>query len=62
MEYKKVMLEVKENVVVDDGSKCVCGECEIEEHTCPFSEEIHNDCESLCQCCAYCTQQCAWDI
>lgn len=60
MEYIKIV-DVKE-VVVDDGSHCVCGKCEIEEHTCPFGEEIHGDYESLCNCCAYCCQQCAWEI
>jgi hypothetical protein len=44
-------------------NKCTCeteyGEYE---HTCPFSEEINGDSESLCTCCEYCTHQCAQDI
>lgn len=32
-----------------------------EEHTCPFSEEIHDD-GRLCTCCDDCAHQCAMDI
>ena len=31
-------------------------------HPCPFKAEIHNDEESLCECCDNCTYQCAMDI
>lgn len=31
-------------------------------HTCPYAEDIHNDSESLCNCCDACTQECANDI
>ena len=41
---------------------CKCGDTSIEEHTCPFSEEIHGDSETLCNCCDECTYQCAMDI
>jgi hypothetical protein len=61
MKHIKVVVE-KDKEVIDDGSVCVCGKCEIKEHTCPFSEEIHDDFELLCTCCVYCSQQCAWDI
>ena len=43
-------------------SKCKCGDPSIEEHTCPFSEEIHGDSETMCNCCDECTYQCAMDI
>lgn len=33
-----------------------------EDHTCPYSEEIHNDHYSLCNCCDDCTRECAHDI
>lgn len=42
--------------------KCTCGEQEVAPHTCPYSEDIHNDSETLCQCCEECTYQCAMDI
>jgi hypothetical protein len=31
-------------------------------HTCPYSEDIHDDSESLCNCCGDCEYQCAMDI
>ena len=31
-------------------------------HTCPFAEEIHNDSQTLCNCCEFCMQSCADDI
>ena len=63
MKYIKVAIDnTEDKVIIDDGSKCVCGKCEIEEHTCPYGEEINNDYESMCKCCAYCSQQCAYDI
>ena len=61
MKVIKVEVENKE-VIVDDGSKCVCGSDGLEEHSCPFSEEIHGDYDSVCNCCSYCTHQCAMDI
>lgn len=45
----------------DKVDKCTCADGG-DEHTCPYAEEIHNDYESLCNCCDYCQQQCAWDI
>lgn len=39
-----------------------CGEYAEEPHTCPFSEEIHDDYESTCTCCRECAHQCAMDI
>ena len=34
----------------------------IEPHTCPFSVEIHDDYDTLCNCCEECEYQCAMDI
>lgn len=31
-------------------------------HVCPFAEDVHNDSETLCDCCDDCTNECAWDI
>ena len=63
MKYLKIELNnVNEKIIIDDGSICVCDKCKIEEHTCPFSEEIHNDCNSLCTCCTYCIEDCANNI
>jgi hypothetical protein len=42
---------------------CKCGKHPAEEpHTCPYADEINDDSETLCRCCAECTQECAWDI
>jgi hypothetical protein len=43
------------------NTKCTCGDYN-ESHTCPFAEDIHGDSESLCNCCDYCTHECAMDI
>lgn len=40
---------------------CTCETEDIEEHTCPYSEELYGD-EKLCNCCDSCTYQCAMDI
>lgn len=31
-------------------------------HSCPFSEEIHDNSTTLCNCCDDCTHECAMDI
>lgn len=45
--------------------KCTCESCKNapaeEPHTCPYAEE-HDDYETLCNCCGYCTGQCSDDI
>lgn len=33
-----------------------------EPHTCPYDEDINNDSETLCTCCADCAHACAMDI
>ena len=46
--------------------KCTSGrECTNqaqEPHTCPFASEIHNDNETLCECCTDCEHECAMDV
>lgn len=43
-----------------------CSKCEVNdaqlEHTCPYSEEINDDSDSLCDCCSDCEYQCCMDI
>jgi len=48
----------------EDIYGCTCNRDEefIDEHTCPFAEDINNDFETLCRCCDYCTYQCTMDI
>jgi hypothetical protein len=43
--------------------KCKCGknDCE-DEHPCPFLSDIHDDEETLCNCCGDCQHECAMDI
>lgn len=31
-------------------------------HICPFLDDIHNDSETLCNCCDHCTHECAMDV
>jgi len=33
-----------------------------EPHICPFKEDINDDSETLCTCCADCQHECAMDI
>lgn len=48
---------------IDNFKCCRCESSEgTEDHTCPYAEEINDDHESLCNCCADCTSQCADDI
>ena len=48
---------------IADGScpKCKVGTA-IEDHTCPYAEEINEDHESLCDCCEDCIRECAMNI
>ncbi len=46
-----------------EANGCKCGQNAGQApHTCPYSEDINDDHETLCTCCDYCTDQCAWDI
>lgn len=44
----------------------VCQRCHIQpgvdDHTCPYNEDINGDYESKCNCCADCTHECCMDI
>jgi hypothetical protein len=43
--------------------RCPQCECEgLEDHPCPFKDDIFNDSESLCNCCSHCRHECAMDI
>lgn len=40
-----------------------CGKNPAQEmHPCPFSEEVHGDSETLCDCCEECEGSCADDV
>lgn len=54
--------EVLDNIGKPPEIDCKCGRAGEEMHTCPYKSEINNDDETLCNCCAECAQQCAWDI
>ena len=48
--------------------KCTCDIEAIEDHPCPYKEDVLNECyldfkdKTLCNCCDYCTKQCSDDI
>jgi hypothetical protein len=44
------------------GKDCTCETEEIELHSCPYSEEIHDDYEENCKCCKACERECREDI
>jgi hypothetical protein len=44
------------------GSRGNCNNFAEEPHTCPYSEEINGDSETLCECCSNCEHECAMDI
>lgn len=48
-------------VSIDEEDGCKCGET-TEPHTCPLSEELCDDDETLCTCCSRCTYECYMDI
>ncbi len=56
----------KSLTMMDNHQEHKCCRCkenpECELHTCPYSVEIHDDSESMCNCCSKCTQDCADDI
>ena len=63
MRYNVIKIVAMESVkdTREEGEVCTC-DLGHEDHTCPYSEEINHDSESLCNCCSYCAQQCADDI
>lgn len=44
----------------------LCSSCKkrpaTDPHPCPFKEDIHNDGETLCDCCDECAHECSMDI
>ncbi len=41
---------------------CTCDQDIIEPHECPYAADVHNDTETECTCCSYCTEQCCQAI
>lgn len=39
-----------------------CNRTGLEPHTCPYTEEINEDYETMCNCCERCSHECAMDI
>ena len=49
--------------IEEEAMKCgSCGGPGLEPHTCPFAEEIRDDHETKCNCCAACSHECAMDV
>ena len=47
---------------IKDKDKCTCSN-DLEYHSCPYDEEINdNHDQENCNCCPYCTYECAMDI
>lgn len=52
-----------DNTFDNPEDKCNCSETKGEYHSCPYACEIDDDCsEDGCNCCDFCTQQCAENI
>jgi hypothetical protein len=51
---------------MQDEQLVLCERCQYgvaqSPHTCPFSEDIAGDSETLCTCCSECENQCCQDI
>jgi hypothetical protein len=60
-EFFKLAEQLPEVELIDlcDGFQCVSPG--VEEHTCPYKEEIHGD-DSLCNCCSSCMHNCAMEV
>lgn len=41
---------------------CTCDVTQGDFHTCPYDEDVNDNPESSCDCCAACTNECAMDI
>lgn len=62
--------ERRENPVIDPVEPFLSPRCEkcgknaatLDEHTCPFKSDIHDDNETMCNCCNDCCQECADEI
>ena len=44
------------------NSLCKCGNVGDNLHPCPFSSEIYDDNETLCNCCSACSDECSMDV
>lgn len=44
------------------NTNCKCGNPAEDLHTCPYSEDIYGDSETLCNCCDDCEHNCLMDI
>lgn len=48
---------------IDWGAKgCKCGSAGQAAHSCPYKSDTDDDRETLCNCCAACTEECAGDV
>ena len=47
---------------MDELENCTCHKEDINPHPCPYAMELHDDSETLCECCKHCTEDCAMDI
>ena len=60
------LLVIMDNRINELEKKEKCGSCEKKEksepHSCPFSEALDNDSETLCNCCDDCTDECSMRI
>lgn len=44
------------------GARDGCTNPAVEEHSCPYQEEINDNYEVHCECCDDCRQECVWAI
>lgn len=50
---------------MDNDEKCQRSNCDnnaLENHICPFKAEIHEDTQTLCNCCEDCINRCREEI
>lgn len=62
MEVEKVTDSEEDVFNILAHGRCQCGVPGEELHTCPYSEDINGNYETLCNCCSECSNQCAMDI
>ena len=57
-------LGISQGIVGNYGTDeyCTCDKHHYDNQTCPFAEDINDDSDTMCNCCPYCEQECAWDI
>lgn len=63
---EKIHLEIYDDFGRPIEEPAKCSRCRREPaqeaHTCPFSCEIHENYDRMCDCCEDCTYECAMDI